>query len=409
MSLNLMVSAQRVQIGFFGKRNAGKSSVVNAIAGQEVSLVSDVPGTTTDPVRKVMELNPLGPVVLIDTAGMDDEGELGLRRVEKTKVVTQQVDIAVIVIDSAIEDTQQEWLLAETFLQKQIPCIMVYNKCELRKVDAMIQLSELIERYKDAFISVVKVSTVTGEGIESLKAAIASNGRCLQKDKYLVRDLISPGEHVVLVVPIDEAAPKGRLILPQQLVIRDILDAGAYCSVVKPEGLNDILKAMKEKPGLVITDSQAFAQVDKILSKDIHLTSFSILMARYKGTLTELMAACVVLDSLKNGDKILISEGCTHRRQCGDIGTVKIPNLIKKYTNSEPEFVYTSGMDFPEELSEYRLVIHCGACMLNEKEMQRREQLCREQGVLMTNFGMAIAKMNGILERSTEILIGQDR
>ncbi len=404
MGLNETVSAERIQIGFFGKRNAGKSSVVNAIAGQEVALVSDTLGTTTDPVRKAMELLPLGPVVLIDTAGIDDEGELGTQRVRKTNRVMEQVDIAVIVADIRDEELATELQLAEAFAQKSVPCIFVINKCDLAP-EKEPQLSQTTEKNKkEPSFEVIKVSAATGAGIEELKKLIASLGTATKPLQRLVADLLEPGDHVVLVVPVDESAPKGRLILPQQQTIRDILDAGAFCSVVKPEGLQAALGSMKNAPKLVITDSQAFREVNAIVPASIYLTSFSILMARYKGNLYSAVEGANVLDGIRQGDKILISEGCTHHRQCGDIGTVKLPNLIRKYTGCEPEFSFTSGTDFPEDVSAYRVVIHCGACTLNEKEMQRRMQICKMQGTPITNFGIAIAKMNGILERSTAVL-----
>ena len=403
MGLNETVSAERIQIGFFGKRNAGKSSVVNAIANQEVALVSDTLGTTTDPVRKAMELLPLGPVVLIDTAGLDDEGELGLQRVRKTKRVMEQVDIAVVVADGCEQDIARELELCRYFTEKKIPCILVFNKSDLQTKNPE-QVKELLQTENGAAFTVLNVSALKGDGIVELKDAIASFGAKCEHEKRLVADLLAPGDHVILVVPIDESAPKGRLILPQQQTIRDVLDAGAYCSIVKPEELPDVLAGLKKEPKLVITDSQAFREVNEMVPPQIWLTSFSILMARYKGSLYPAMEGADVLSDIRDGDKILISEGCTHHRQCGDIGTVKLPNLIRKFSGSKPEFAFSSGMDFPEVVSQYRLVIHCGACTLNEKEMVRRSQLCREQGVPLTNFGIAIAKMNGILERSTAIL-----
>ena len=403
MGLNETVSAERIQIGFFGKRNAGKSSVVNAIAGQEVALVSDTLGTTTDPVRKAMELLPLGPVVLIDTAGLDDEGELGLQRVRKTKRAMEQVDIAVVVADSLVTEIARETELCRYFTEKNIPCILVLNKSDLQARDIENVIKE-IQIKENASFAVMNVSAVSGSGITELKNTIASFGAKCEHTQRLVADLLEAGDHVVLVVPIDESAPKGRLILPQQQTIRDVLDAGAYCSIVKPEDLPEVLAGLKEEPKLVITDSQAFREVNAMVPPQINLTSFSILMARYKGNLYPAMEGANILSDIKTGDRILISEGCTHHRQCGDIGTVKLPNLIRKFSSVEPEFEFSSGMDFPEDVSGYRLVIHCGACTLNEKEMARRSLLCREQGVPMTNFGIAIAKMNGILERSTAIL-----
>lgn len=409
MGLNETVSAERIQIGFFGKRNAGKSSIVNAVAGQEVALVSDILGTTTDPVRKAMELLPLGPVVLIDTAGFDDEGELGLQRVRKTKKIMEQVDLAVIVMDARDKNVDGEWTLAERFVQTRIPCILVYNKGDIAQADSEMRLAKLLSRYQGAEVGVLNVSAMTGEGIDNLKKAIASYGRACDKQQRLVADLLSVGDHVILVVPIDEAAPKGRLILPQQQTIRDILDAGAFCSVVKPSELATVLNTLKEKPRMVITDSQVFAEVNEILPGEVALTSFSILMSRYKGNLHQSVKGANVLQEIRDGDKILISEGCTHHRQCGDIGTVKLPGLIRRYTDCTPDLVFTSGNDFPEDVSGYRLVIHCGGCTLSEKEMQRRAGLCEEQGIPMTNYGIAIAQMNGILERSISGLIPESQ
>lgn len=400
MGLNETVSAERVQIGFFGKRNAGKSSVVNAVAGQEVALVSDTLGTTTDPVRKAMELLPLGPVVLIDTAGFDDVGELGLQRVGKTNRVMQQVDVAVIVADAGDGELSCELELIQKLVQRKVPCIAVFNKSDLAQPFVPDKLKELQGDCGEELLRILTVSALTGAGINELKECLAELGKQCERTQRLVADLLEEGDHVILVVPIDESAPKGRLILPQQQTIRDILDASAFCSVVKPSGLRALLDGMKEFPRLVITDSQAFGEVSRMVPQEIPLTSFSILMARYKGNLYPSVNGANVLDDIHGGDRILISEGCTHHRQCGDIGTVKLPNLIRKYSGCEPAFSFSSGNDFPEDVSGYRLVIHCGACTLNEKEMQRRAGICQTQGVPMTNFGIAIAKMNGILERS---------
>lgn len=387
MGLNDRPSGERTHIAFFGMRNAGKSSVVNAVTGQKLALVSDVKGTTTDPVQKAMELLPLGPVVIIDTPGIDDEGELGKMRVERTKRVLDKTDIAVLVVDAASGIRTPDKELAELFKSRNIPFVTVYNK------------SDLLEDCPDTEKNSIYVSAKDGKNIYELKEMIAG---LVEKDeeRFLVRDLIEKDDIVVLVTPIDAAAPKGRMILPQQQMIRDVLDGGAVNIVTKETELETALKSLAKKPKMVITDSQAFGAVNKIVPDDIPLTSFSILFARYKGELNEAARGAKALDSLKDGDTVLISEGCTHHRQCGDIGTVKLPNWIKKYTGKELDFEFTSGGEFPDDLKKYSLIIHCGACMLNAREMKSRIARAKAAGVPITNYGIAIAKMHGIIERS---------
>ncbi len=387
MSLNDVVSAERLHIGFFGLRNAGKSSVVNAVTGQEMSLVSDFKGTTTDPVKKAMELLPLGPVVIIDTPGIDDEGELGQLRVKKTKQVLNYIDIAVLVVDSTLglQDFDREML--SLFAQKKIPFVVAYNKSDLFAENVVLDDNTIL------------VSAKNGTNINELKEKIAHAVKLQNEKKQVVGDLLKTGDIVVLVTPIDSAAPKGRLILPQQMTIRDILDVGAIPVVTRETELETTLNALKEKPRMVITDSQAFGFVSKIVG-DIPLTSFSILMARYKGSLESAIRGAEKMKNLKEGDTILISEGCTHHRQCGDIGTQKLPKWLKEYSKKELNFKFTSGKDFPEDLSGISLVIHCGGCMLTEREMQYRRRFCEENDVPITNYGTAIAEINGILEKS---------
>lgn len=388
MSLNGVVSAERVHIGFFGLRNAGKSSVVNAVTGQELAVVSEVKGTTTDPVKKAMEILPLGPVVVIDTPGIDDEGALGEKRVEKTYGILNKTNIAVLVVDALRGKQQADEELISVFEKRSIPYIVVYNKSDL--------LAEVpATKENEIFVSALK-----NENINELKEKMASLLKDDTKEKYIVSDLLDAGDTVVLVIPIDESAPKGRLILPQQMTIRDVLDKNCTVVCCQVNELKSTLYNLSKKPKLVITDSQAFGAVSKIVPDDLLLTSFSILMARYKGDLDALVDGAAKLNSIKDGDKILISEGCTHHRQCNDIGTVKIPGWIKNYTKSEPEFVFTSGGEFPEDLSEISLVVHCGGCMLNEKEMKYRLLCAKEQGVPVVNYGVAIAQMHGILKRS---------
>ena len=388
MSLNEVTSSERIHIGFFGLRNAGKSSLVNAVTGQELSLVSDVLGTTTDPVKKAMELLPLGPVVIVDTPGIDDEGELGGMRVKKAKQALSYVDIAVLVTDCTKSETQQEKELTELFRERSIPYLIAKNK------------ADLLEEIPDAAENEIYVSAVRNVNITELKERIGALSKNKKEEKYIVSDLLESGDTAVLVVPIDESAPKGRLILPQQQTIRDILEKGGLVTVCRDTELKQALRSLSEKPKLVITDSQAFGRVARDTPEDVLLTSFSILFARYKGDLEGTVRGAARLKELKDGDKVLISEGCTHHRQCGDIGTVKLPAWIKKYTGKNLEISFTSGGDFPDDLSEYALVIHCGGCMLNEREMKSRLLCCRNAGVPVTNYGVAIAELHGILKRS---------
>lgn len=391
MGLNDTPSGNRIHIGFFGRRNVGKSSLVNAVTGQALSVVSDKKGTTTDPVYKAMELLPLGPVMIIDTPGIDDEGPLGELRVEKAKQVLNKTDIAVLVVDKTVSLTGIDKEMIHLFEEREVPYIVAYNK------------ADLTEDRKDREEHEISVSVLKKEGIFELKEKIAHLVRVDNSRFRIVGDLIQPMDIVVLVIPIDSAAPKGRLILPQQQVIRDILEAGAISIVVKDTDLRPTLRKLEKKPYMVITDSQVFQQVAKDMPEDILLTSFSILMARRKGFLDTAVKGVAQLEKILDEDKILIAEGCTHHRQCDDIGTVKIPGWIRDYTQKNPEFVFCSGTEFPENLSDYKLVIHCGACMLNEREMCYRMKCAVAQGVPFTNYGIAIAYMNGILKRSLEV------
>ncbi len=391
MSLNATPSGERVHIGFFGRRNAGKSSVVNAVTGQNLAIVSDVLGTTTDPVLKAMELLPLGPVVIIDTPGIDDEGELGALRVRRSYQMLNKTDVAVLVVDSAVGLTDEDKKLLEKIRQKRIPYVIAYNKSDKQK-------TETADEHE------ISVSAATGEHIHELKELMARLAKPVVSDKRIVSFMLDKEDIVVLVVPIDSAAPKGRLILPQQQTIRDIIDAHAVCMVTQPEELPQTLNALAKKPKMVITDSQAFGIVNKMVPQDILLTSFSILFAHYKGNLRLAMQGAAALDTLTDGDTILMAEGCTHHRQCDDIGTVKIPRLIRRYTGKDVQFVWTSGTEFPDSLRPYKMVIHCGGCMLGEREMQYRLKCAEDEGIPITNYGIAIAHMNGILSRSTEFL-----
>lgn len=400
VGLNQTPMSERTHIGFFGKRNAGKSSVMNAVTGQELAVVSDVKGTTTDPVYKSMELLPLGPVVMMDTPGIDDEGELGSMRVRKSYQVLNKTDAAVLVIDGTVGASAEDETLLERIRKKNIPFIVVINKKEL----ADTATEEVVKRrltLDDGQLALV--SAATGEGIHELKERIASIARVEEPEKYLVRDLLEPSDVAVLVVPIDSAAPKGRLILPQQQTIRDILEADAVSVVVKENGLKDALGQLNKKPKMVITDSQVFAQVAADTPEDIQLTSFSILMARYKGNLEQAVRGVTALDELEDGDMVLISEGCTHHRQCDDIGTVKIPRWIREYTGKDVQIVTSSGTEFPDDLKKYKLIIHCGGCMLNEREMKYRLSCAADQEVPMTNYGIMIAYVKGILKRSVQV------
>lgn len=398
MGMNETPRGERVHIALFGKRNAGKSSMINAITNQDIAIVSDVKGTTTDPVYKAMELLPIGPVVLIDTPGLDDEGNLGALRVAKTREVLSKTDIALLVLDvkeslSALEET----LILE-LKERKIPTLLLLNK-----IDTVEHWEEQKNVAEKTGFPVIPVSAFTGEGIDSLKNHLGERFQ-ERNEKCIVGDLIAPGDFVVLVVPIDKAAPKGRLILPQQQTIRDILDHGGISIVVRDTELADTLQQLGKPPRLVITDSQVFGKVAKIVPKDIPLTSFSILFARYKGELPDLIQGTKALEQLQDGDYILMGEGCTHHRQCDDIGTVKLPRWIKEYTKKEIHIETSSGTGFPEDLQKYSLIVHCGGCTLNEKEMKNRQQRARQQKIPMVNYGIAIAYMNGILKRSLEPL-----
>jgi len=389
--MNQAPSGERIHIAFFGRRNVGKSSLMNAFTGQDLSVVSPWKGTTTDAVYKAMELLPLGPVLLIDTPGLDDAGELGEKRIGKARQIMRKTDIAIVAADvrEPLGETEKE--LLSFFEKRGVPCLLVWNK------------ADLLEEAPKESEKVLTVSAKTGWRIDRLKERVAALLSEEDKEKPLIGDLLSEKDTVVLVVPVDAGAPRGRLILPQQQVIRGILDAGALSLVCRDTELEEALKKLASPPGLVVTDSQAFDRVNRILPSSVPLTSFSILMARYKGNLPLLAEGAEAVEGLKDGDRVLISEGCTHHRQCGDIGTVKLPNLIRRYTKTEPLFSFTSGTEFPEDVSPYKLVVHCGGCMLNRREMNYRLQCCREQGVPVANYGVLIAYLNGILERALEI------
>ncbi|WP_295088454.1 [FeFe] hydrogenase H-cluster maturation GTPase HydF [Ruminococcus sp.] len=391
MSLNDIPSSERVHIGFFGRRNAGKSSVVNAVTGQELSVVSDVKGTTTDPVTKAMELLPLGPVVIIDTPGFDDEGALGELRVRKTKQILNRTDLAVLIVDGSVGLTETERQLISIFTDKEIPYLIVYNK------------SDIVENKRVCHDNEIEVSAITGENIYELKERIAALAKLPSQDKHIIGDLLNAGDMTVLVTPIDSSAPKGRMILPQVQTLRDILDADATALFTKEFQLAETLEKLAAPPKLVITDSQAFAMVSRIVPESIPLTSFSILMARYKGFLETSVKGASAIKTLKDGDTVLISEGCTHHRQCGDIGSIKLPALLKKFTGKNVNIELSSGREFPDNLSKYSLVIHCGGCMLGEREMTYRRKSSEDQSVPFTNYGIALALMNGILNRSLGI------
>ena len=395
MSLTTTPSGERIHISLFGCRNAGKSSLINALTGQKLAIVSDYKGTTTDPVSKAMELLPLGPVLLTDTPGLDDVGELGAMRMEKTWQVLGKTDIALLVVDASQGIRPEDRALLARLKEQKLPRLVVMNQCD--------RLPENAPRPSLEGEETLWVSAATGENIHELKEAIARLKPDAARERHIVADLLSPGDRVVLVTPIDESAPKGRLILPQQQTIRDILEAGAMAFVTRETELPQTLAALKEPPRMVITDSQAFAKVAKDVPETVPLTSFSILFARYKGSLEQAVRGVTALEGVNDGDKVLISEGCTHHRQCNDIGTVKLPGWIRKKTGKEPEFVFTSGGEFPQDLSPYRLIVHCGGCMLNEREMQSRNRRAKEQGVPMTNYGILIAYMTGILKRSVEL------
>ena len=467
MSLNETASAERIHIAFFGMRNAGKSSVVNALTGLDLSVVSDVKGTTTDPVKRAMELLPLGPVVIIDTPGLDDEGELGQKRVEKARQILAKTDIAVLVVDSGVglSDLDKEFL--NDLQNRKMPHLVVYNKMdnwiatpsarndgkdwiatpsarnddkdgnstpfikggspqsgqgdfkETNEIPQKISLSAKVDipLYERGYLGhastdsfpikdglSIFVSAKTGQGINELKEKLGSFAKLIKNEKHLVSDLVSPKDTIILVIPIDESAPKGRLIMPQQMAVRDLLDA--HCSVIccQVQELENTLNMLKNPPKLFITDSQAFKEVSAIVPESINLTSFSILMARYKGELDSLVKGAEALALLKDGDKVLISEGCVHHRQCNDIGTKKMPAWIEKYSKAKPEYVFSSGGDFPDDLSIFKLIVHCGGCMLNEIEMKNRISRAKDAGIPIVNYGMAIAKMNGILERALLVI-----
>ena len=390
MSLNATPSGERVHIAFFGRRNAGKSSLVNAFTGQSLAIVSDVKGTTTDPVSKAMELLPLGPVQIIDTPGIDDVGELGALRVEKTKQVLRKTDLAIVVLDATAPMDQADQALLALIKARELPHILAFNK------------ADLLETVPECQENTIYVSAKTGYHIHELKELAASLAQAAAQERPLVRDLLDPGDTAVLVVPIDKSAPKGRLILPQQQTIRDVLEAHAAAVVTGVEELSQTLQSLGKKPRLVITDSQAFGPVSKLVPGDIPLTSFSILMARYKGDLSLTVAGARAVKELRTGDKVLIAEGCTHHRQCEDIGTVKLPRWIKEATGVEPDYTFCSGREYPEDLTPYKLVIHCGGCTLGEREMKYRQRTAVDQGIPITNYGILIASLNGILERTLE-------
>lgn len=382
MSLNETVSSERVHIAFFGRRNAGKSSLVNAVTGQKLAVVSDVPGTTTDPVKKAMELLPLGPVVIIDTPGFDDEGELGALRVGKTNEALAKTDVAVLVVDASLGITEPDRELLRLIAARKLPFIIAYNKCD-------VQRPALPEK-------AVAVSAKTGEGVNELKERLAALGK--KDERAIISDILPDSAVVVLVIPVDESAPKGRLILPQQLVLRELLDRHMTAVCCQPEELPSVLGRIK--PDMVITDSQVFGRVSAAVPESIPLTSFSILMARYRGELESQLEGAAMLNKLHDGDHVMISEGCTHHRQCKDIGTVKLPGWIEKYSGAKPEYLFTSGGEFPTELEGIKLIVHCGGCMLNSAEMHSRAERAKQAGVPMVNYGVAIAAMHGILKRS---------
>ena len=391
MSLNDTPSGERIHIGFFGRRNAGKSSLVNKITNQDLAVVSDTKGTTTDPVTKAMELLPLGPVVIIDTPGFDDEGELGEKRISKTRLILNRVDVAVLVVDLVEGLGKTEEQLIGLFDEKRIPYIVAYNKADLKSTIPAVKDNEIY------------VSSLTGKNIDELKEMIGRLGSHKNEGDPLISDLISAGDTVILVIPIDSSAPKGRIILPQQQVLREVLDSNAAAYIAQPEELGAVIANLKTKPKLVVTDSQAFGKVSKIVPEDILLTSFSILMARHKGFLRSAVRGVKAIDTIKDGDKALISEGCTHHRQCEDIGTYKLPKWLGEYTGAQIKIDTTSGLSFAEDLSEYKMIIHCGACMLNDREVMYRAKCAEDAGIPMTNYGTAIAHMHGILRRSLEV------
>lgn len=402
MSLNTTPSAERTHIGIFGRRNAGKSSLINALTGQSLAIVSDVKGTTTDPVLKAMELLPLGPVVMIDTPGIDDEGNLGSMRVQKAFQILNKTDLALLVIDSLSGPSHEDAVTLAHIQKKEIPFLVVLNKSDqIEDLDHAVQkAADFLQISKEKLMT---ASASSGYHIQELKEAIARLAPKEDDSRHIVADLVEPLQFVILVVPIDKAAPKGRLILPQQQTIRDLLEAGAIPIVVRESELAETLPRLSQKPALVITDSQVFAEVAAIVPREIPLTSFSILFARYKGSLDLLAAGAKAIDSLEDNDTVLIAEGCTHHRQCEDIGTVKLPRWLCSHTGKNLNFEFTSGTEFPLELDKYKLIIHCGGCMLNEREMKYRLKCAEDVQIPMTNYGTAIAYMKGILPRSLEI------
>ncbi len=404
--MNETPSGERIHIGFFGRRNAGKSSVVNAVTGQDLAVVSEVKGTTTDPVTKSMEILPLGPVVIIDTPGFDDEGSLGELRIQRTRKILGKTDIAVLVVDTTEGFRKVDAELVGLFKEKSIPFLIALNKSDIPEDSEDHNIDEesagLMQSIAGSCSGMIHVSAMTGDGINELKDRIALL-KPQSEEGRLVADKINPGDLIVLVVPIDKAAPKGRLILPQQQTIRDILDTGATAVVVQDTELADTLDKIGTKPALVITDSQVFGKVDRIVPPDVPLTSFSILMARYKGLLDDAVTGVTAINRLKDGDKVLIAEGCTHHRQCGDIGTVKIPKWLREFTGKDLVFETASGTGYPDDLTPYALVVHCGGCMLNEREVKHRAAKTTAQGVPITNYGTMIAYVHGILKRSLSI------
>ena len=405
MTLNNTPSSERVHIGIFGRRNAGKSSLINALTGQSLAIVSDVKGTTTDPVLKAMELLPLGPVVMIDTPGLDDTGTLGVMRVQKAYQILNKTDIALLVIDASDGVTDEDSAILSRIQEKKIPYLVVWNKMDLLENNKLStrQLENFLHEYHVPEDHIIPVSAHTGYNIYTLKERIAAFAPAEDDKNHIVSDLIHPNDFVVLVVPIDKAAPKGRLILPQQQTIRDILDTGATAIVTRDSEFADTLNHLGKAPSLVITDSQVFGKISKLTPPDIPLTSFSILFARYKGNLDTVVNGACALDTLQDGDTILLCEGCTHHRQCEDIGTVKLPKWIREYTGKTLNFAFTSGTEFPLELEQYKMIIHCGGCTLNEREMRYRLKCAEDAKLPITNYGTAIAYMKGILERSIEI------
>ena len=410
MSMNDTPRPERVHIAFFGRRNAGKSSLVNAVTNQQMSIVSDIRGTTTDPVVKSMELLPLGPVVITDTPGFDDEGTLGQLRVQKTREILQRTDVAVLVADISQGLTGCDRELLKLFEEQGTPCILAWNKSDLVKAEGP-EAGSAPKTEEDLSIKQISVSALTGENVPELKEEIARIGKAAEesRERPLLSDLVRPMDLIILVIPIDFAAPKGRLILPQVQVIRDALDHGVRVMCVRESELAQTLEKLEEKPALVITDSQAFKEVGRIVPEDIPLTSFSILMARYKGALKIQLRGIRALKELRDQDRVLISEGCTHHRQCGDIGTVKLPAWIRAYSGKQLTFETSSGLSFPEDLKKYAVIIHCGSCMLNEREVAARNRRAVQQQVPITNYGMAIAEVNGILDRALQVIPEKDK